>query len=113
MKVIDVYRQYFAAQCEYNGVERRAALVWLTAESDAGHIRYFCGLSFFPHTAEDDFSVSYDACAEETLYDAPGRRSKKREEALLSLLHARIDALAASLGGSVDWETPLREAQRA
>ena len=111
MKVIDVYSRYFAAECVYNGVERRGALVRLTATSDAGRIRYDFGLSFFPHREEDDFAVSYDACAEETVFDAPGRRSKKREEALLPQLRERVDALAASLGGTVDWDKPLGEAR--
>ena len=111
MKVIDVYSQYFAADCIYNGVPRRGALVRLTATSDAGQIRYDAGLSFFPHAEEDDFAVSYDAAAEATLYAAPGRRSKKREEALLEELRAHVDALAETLGGSVDWDHPLREAR--
>ncbi len=113
MKVIDVYEQYFSAHCEYNGVPRRGALVKLTAESDAGRIRYYFSVSFFPHRDAEDYAVSYDACAEETVYAAPGRRSRKREEALLPALRERIDALSASLGGRMDWETPLREARRA
>ena len=36
MKTIDVYKQYFCAECTFNGVERRGAAVWLTAESDSG-----------------------------------------------------------------------------
>ena len=48
MKTMDVYRQYFAAVCTFNGVERRGADVWLTAESDSGIIRYEVGVTFFP-----------------------------------------------------------------
>lgn len=40
MKVIDVYQQYFEAECEYRGTKRRGADVRLTAESDAGQIRW-------------------------------------------------------------------------
>ena len=111
MKVIDVYRQYFAARCVFNGVERRAAVVTLTAVSDAGTIRYVAGISFFPHTDEEDYAVSYDAAAETELYCAPGRRAKKREQALLETLRGRVDALAASMDGEVFWDEPLRDAQ--
>ncbi len=111
MKVVDVYRQFFAASCVFSGVERRAAVVTLTAASDAGTVRYEAAVSFFPHAAQDDFAVSYDAYASEELYAAPGRRSKKREAALLEALRVRADALAASLGGEIFWDKPLREAQ--
>ena len=111
MKVVDVYRQYFAARCIYSGVGRRAAAVTLTAESDAGTIRYVAAVSFFPHTDEEDYAVSYDAAAETELYSAPGRRAKKREQALLETLRGHIDALAASLDGEVFWDEPLRDAQ--
>ncbi len=111
MKEIDVYRQYFAANCVFNGVERRAALVALTAASEAGSIRYEVGVSFFPHTDAEDFAVSYDAFASQELYAAPGRRSKKRETALMKTLRAHADAAAATLDGTVFWDQPLREAQ--
>ncbi len=111
MKVIDVYRQHFAAHCVFNGVERRAAIVTLTATSDAGTVRYEAGVSFFPHTEEEDFAVSYDAAAETELYSAPGRRSKKRERTLMEELRGHVDALAASLNGEVFWDRPLRDAQ--
>ena len=111
MKVIDVYQQYFAANCIYNDVHRRAASVTLTATSDAGTIRYTVGVSFFPHAAEDDFAVSYDACAEREVFAAPGRRAKKREAALLESLRAQADAAAASLGGEIFWDKPLRDAR--
>ncbi len=111
MKVIDVYQQYFAARCVFNGVERRAVTVTLTAESDAGAVRYTIGISFFPHAEEDDFAVSYDACAEKEIYAAPGRRSKKREAALLETLRDHADELAASLDGEILWDEPLRDAR--
>ena len=111
MKVIDVYQQYFAARCVFSGVERRAATVTLTAASDAGSIRYEAGVSFFPHTAEDDFAVSYDACASRELYAAPGRRSKKREQVLMKELQETADALAASLDAEIFWDRPLCDAR--
>lgn len=107
MKTIDVYLQYFAAECEFAGVPRKGAAVRLTAESDAGNIRYTVSVSFFPHTDAEDFTVSYDACAETCIYDGKGRRSKKREQGYLESLRAETDALAASLGGRVFWEQPL------
>ena len=37
--VINVYEQYFEAKHEANGVERRAALVMLISDSEAGNIK--------------------------------------------------------------------------
>ena len=109
--VIDVFSRYYAAECVCNGVERRAALVCLTSDSEAGQIRYLAQVTFFPHRDEEDFAVSYDAAAERTLYEAKGRRSRKREAALLETIRSEIDDLAAGLGGVVFWERPLREAR--
>ena len=109
---VNVYEQYFEADLMANGVQRRGALVMLIADSEAGHIRYEAAVTFFPHGDENDFSVSYDAYHSSVLFDAPGRRSKKREEKLLSTLQAEIDALAAAAGGKVFWDRPLREARR-
>ncbi|MBQ4354323.1 MAG: hypothetical protein IJC71_05455 [Clostridia bacterium] len=111
MKVIDVYRQYFAAQCVYNGVERKGALVTLTATSDSGMITYEAGVTFFPHRDEQDFGISYDAYTSRVLYSAKGRRSKKRDAAMLSVIRETVDACAADVGGTIDWDHPLREAE--
>ncbi|MBO5517782.1 MAG: hypothetical protein J6A42_06870 [Firmicutes bacterium] len=108
---IDVYRQYFEAECTFAGVPRRAALVTLTSDSEAGQIRYTAAAAFFPHTSEDDFGVSYDAFAEAVLYEAKGRRSKKREAQLMEQLQAVVDEAAAALDAKVFWDKPLREAQ--
>lgn len=111
MKVADVYQQYFAALCQQNGTERRAVSVTLTATSEAGTVRYEAAVSFFPHADAEDYAVNYDVYAARELYAARGRRSKKREAALLETLPAQADALAASLGGSIFWDRPLREAR--
>lgn len=111
MTNIDIFEQYLAGTCTYNGVERRGVLVKLNAESDAGNLRYTVLVSFFPHENDEDFAVSYDAMAEEILFDGKGRRSKKRDAAMLKLLHETADRLAESLGGTIDWEHPLREAR--
>ena len=111
MKTIDVYKQYFSAECTFNGVERRAAAVWLTAESDSGTIRYEAGVSFFPHQDPEDFAVSYDACALKELLRTQGRRSKKRDALYLEQVQTAADELAASLGGTIHWDKPLRDAQ--
>ena len=111
MKVIDVYEQYFKADCLFNTVQRNGAVVKLTATSDAGQITYEVFVSFFPHEDETDFRISYDAEAHETLYEGKGRRSKKREQELLPTVREHADALAASLGGSIDWASPLIEAR--
>ena len=34
MANIDVYKQYFEADCVFNNVERKGVVVWLNAESD-------------------------------------------------------------------------------
>jgi len=111
MNVVNVYDQYFAARCVFNGVERRGARVLLTAASEEGTIRYEAAVTFFPHTDDEDFAVSYDACAAKELYSARGRRSRKREAGYLDAVRAHADELAASLGGVIDWDAPLREAR--
>ena len=112
MAVIDVYRQYFSAQCVCNGVERKGVLAALTATSEGGEIRYEVTLTFFPHREPEDFAVSYDACVTKTIYQAKGRRSKKREAGMLAEISGHADELAKSLGGTINWERPLAEARR-
>ena len=111
--VIDVYSQYFAAECEYNGVPRHAALVYLQSDSEAGNISYTANVSFFPHTDDEDFSISYDAVRTELLFQGKGRRSKKKEAGYLAALREKVDSLAAQIGGKVFWDKPLREARLA
>lgn len=108
---LNIYEQYFAAQAEYNGVPRHAALVMLIVDSEAGHIRYEAVVTFFPHNDEEDYAVSYDACFNKVLFDAKGRRSKKREQALMDELPSHIDELAEKAGGEIFWDQPLREAR--
>lgn len=111
MKVIDVYKQYFEAECVFNTVPRRGAVVTLTATSEEGNITYDAAVSFFPHADPEDFAVSYDAYASQRLYSAKGRRSKKREAELMKGFRAAVDGAATQLGGKVFWDKPLREAQ--
>ena len=112
MATINVYEQYFAAEAEYNGVVRRGAKVMLIATSEEGNIRYEAAVAFFPHRDEEDYAVSYDAFFSKVLYEAKGRRSKKREEALLQELQQHINQLSQEAGGTVYWDQPLREARR-
>ena len=109
---VDVYSRYYEAELNYNGVERHAATVNLTSDSDAGKIKYTASVSFFPHNSEDDYAVSYDAYFEKELYNAAGRRSKKREAALMNGFFEVIDELAKEAGGRVFWDRPLREERR-
>ena len=109
---INVYERYYVAEAEFNGVPRHGALVMLVADSDAGNIKYEAAVTFFPHRDEEDFAVSYDAYFSKVLYEAKGRRSKKREVVLLESLHDEIDQLAETIGGKVLWEQPLGEARR-
>jgi hypothetical protein len=109
---INVYQRYFAAEAEFNEVTRHGASVMLIATSEEGNIRYEAAVTFFPHRDEEDYAISYDAYLSKVLYEAKGRRSKKREQALLEILETEIDQLADTIGGKVIWEKPLREAKR-
>ena len=111
MAVINVYEQYFEAEGSFNGVDRHAALVMLIADSEQGNICYKAAVSFFPHNDPEDFAVSYDACFEETLYEAKGRRSKKREKTLLDQFQDVIGQLAEKNDAKVFFDKPLREAR--
>ena len=111
MASIDVYKQYFAADCEFNGVKRLGACVWLNAESDSGNIRYEVGVTFFPHKDAEDFAISYDASAVKEVLNTQGRRSKKRDEEYLAQLRDIADEIANSFNGTIDWDQPLNEAQ--
>ena len=83
----------------------------LTSDSEAGQIRYTAAATFFPHRDPEDFAVSYDAIAETVLFESKGRRSKKREAALLEDLQAAVDEASAPLKAQVFWDKPLGEAQ--
>ena len=111
MKNIDIYRQYFSAECTFNGVERHGAAVWLNAESDAGILRYEVGVTFFPHRDAEDFAVSYDACGRKELFRSKGRRSRKRDEQYLAQVRTAAEEIAGSLNGTIHWDEPLGEAQ--
>ena len=111
MATINVYEQYFGAAGAFGGVGRRAASVLLISDSDAGRIRYELAVNFFPHRTDDDFAISYDAYFSRVLYEAAGRRSKKREVGFLDALRPEADALAAEHGFTIDWDDPLIEAR--
>ena len=108
---LNIYDQYFAADLIFNEVPRHAAMVMLICTSEAGNIQYEAAVTFFPHNDEEDYSVSYDAYFSKVLYESKGRRSKKREQALLTAFRDTIDELACEAGGEVHWDQPLREAR--
>ena len=112
MATINVYLQYFAAECTFNGVERHAASVMLIATSEEGQIKYEVAVSFFPHVSEDDFVISYDAYFSKVLFEASGRRSKKREQQFMEMLQTEADSLADEANGKIFWDQPLIEARR-
>ena len=105
---INAYEQYFEADALIHGVERRGALVALISDSEGGHIRYEVAITFFPHREETDFAVSYDAFFSRVVYEAPGRRSKKRERQLWADIQALAAPLLEQADGRVLWERPLR-----
>ena len=113
MKEIDIYQQYFEADCVYNGVQRRAADLRLTAVSDAGTITYRQSVSFFIHEDPEDFRISGDAYAERIIFEGKGRRSKKKETVYLESMNSVFDELAEELGGRIFWDRPLIEARLA
>lgn len=112
MATVNVIEQYFSANAEFNGVPRHGAMVMLIATSEEGNIRYEAAVTFFPHHDEEDYAISYDAYFSKVLYEAAGRRSKKREQALMEELRQHIDELAETIGGKVLWDKPLREERR-
>ena len=109
MDEINIYEQYFAAGCTVNGVLRRGAKVMLIAASGGGHIRYEAAVTFFPHRDDEDFAVTYDAYFSTVLYDAPGRRTKKRERQFFEELRGHVDELAKQVSGEVLWDRPLTD----
>ena len=110
--VINVYERYYRADAEFSGVRRNGALVMLISDSEAGSITYKAAVTFFPHTEEEDFAVSYDAFFEKELFSGKGRRSKKKESVYLELLTETIDQLAGEQGASVFWDEPLAPERR-
>lgn len=112
MAEINVYQQYFLASGTFNGVPRHAVSVLLISTSEAGRIRYEVAVNFFPHNDAEDFAVSYDAYFSKVLYDAPGRRSRKREAQFLETLQDEVNALAAAATATIFWDKPLGAARR-
>ena len=109
---INIYEQYFEAEAVFEGVLRKAALVSLQSNSQAGFITYKATVTFFPHRDEEDYAVSYDAYFEKVLYEGKGRRSKKKEEIFLKEFRDRIDEIVPE-DAKVFWDRPLRDARYA
>ena len=112
MKTTDVFECYYEASATVNGRDRHAAVVKLTATSDAGMITYSFSVNFFPHDDAEDFAISYDGYVEEVVFEGKGRRSKKKEAVYLEALQEKCDALAEQLEGTIDWDKPLIEPRR-
>ena len=115
--------EFLSLQAELRGIQDANhvdCLYLVYPDTALGHSVYLldaayednCPPGSFDLFYEEDYAISYDAAAERTLYEAKGRRSKKREAALLEKeLRPTLDALAAELGGAIDWERPLRDAR--
>ena len=80
--------------------------------SEEGRIKYEVAVSFFPHVSEDDFAVSYDAYFSKVVFEAKGRRSKKREQQLMETIQNEANSLADDANGKIFWDKPLIEARR-
>ena len=113
MATINVYEQYFNASGNFNGVDRHAVNVMLISDSNDGQIRYEVAVSFFPHRTKDDFAISYDAWFSKVVYEAKGRRSKKREAEILATLRETADTLARQQNATINWNEPLIDARTA
>lgn len=111
MKVIDIYQQYFQADCVYNGQPRKGARICMTYTYEEGTAAYEVGITFFPYRNAEDMVISYDAASSEVVYRAPGRRSKKREAQLLTDLPCHADRLAEGMGGKIFWDKPITDAR--
>ena len=112
MATVNVYLQYFNAECTFNDVERHAASVMLIATSEEGRIKYEVAVTFFPHVTKDDFAISYDAYFSKVLFEASGRRSKKREQLFLEIIQKEADLLADEANAKIFWDKPLIEARK-
>ena len=108
---IDIFKQYFAAECVYNGVERKGVSVTLTSTSGGGEIKYEVTISFFQHRDAEDFAISYDAYGSKEIFKGKGRRSKKREAQFMEELRVHAEELATGMNGIIFWEKPLIEAR--
>ncbi len=113
MIVLNVYEQYFFADAVVNGIPRHAVIAALQAESCDGKITYRIFLNFFPYNSPDDFVETFDARVEKTVYEAKGRRSRKREEKFLAAFREEADKLAGEIGATVFWERPIGKERKA
>jgi len=107
MDALNLYQQYFPAECTVNGILRRAVKVMLTVESGSGQICYKAAVNFFRHEDDEDFCIQCDGYFEQILYQNKGRRSKKREAEYLGKIREYADALAAAQNGTILWEQTL------
>lgn len=111
MKVIDVYQQYFQADCLFNDLPRKGVMVSLTYTYEEGTTKYEVNISFFPYRDPEDMAITYDAFASKVIYEAQGRRSKRREAAFLEELPLHGNELAQEMGGTIYWDKPIIEAR--
>ena len=110
--VINAYERFYKADAVFSDVKRNGALVMLISDSEAGFITYKAAVTFFPHTDEEDYAISYDAYFEKELYSGKGRRSKKKEAGYIEQLQQVIDEIAEENNAAVIWNEPLTEERR-
>lgn len=107
MDALNIYQEYVPAECVLNDIPRRAVKVMLIAESGGGQICYKAAINFFCHEDAEDFRIQCDGYFEQVLYQAKGRRSKKREAEYLANIRSYADALASAQNGRILWGQTL------
>ncbi len=111
MKVINVYSRYYAAECLWDECVYHGVMVNLEYGYEPGYSTYSVHVVFFPHEDKEDYAITYDCHAYSILLEGKGRRTRKKEPALLEEMRKTADMLADHLEGTIFWERPLREAR--
>lgn len=112
MDAVNIYQEYFAAECLLHEIPRRAVRVMLIADSGGGQVCYQAAVNFFRHEDAEDYAIQCDGYFEQVLYAGKGRRSKKREAELLAHIREYADAIAAAQNGVILWDKPLLSQNR-
>lgn len=111
METVNVYSRYYAGDCLCHDRRYCGVMVNLEYSWEPGYSSYSVHTVFFPHEDEEDYRIAYDCEASRILLEGKGRRTRKKEPALLEEMVRTADMLADELGGKIFWDQPLREAR--